>query len=892
MGWLTRVVNVIRPSRLSGDLERELAFHLQEATDRLIESGLSPEAALREARRRFGHHTLVKERTRDMDIVTWLESLLADLRYAFRSLRAAPGFTLVAVLSLALGIGANSAIFGLIDTVILKSLPVYEPERLVKVAMGDAGNDEFTNPLWEAVRAEDRIFNGMFAFGAQGVDLAQSGAARMVYGNLVSGSYFPTLVVAPAAGRLLQPADDRRGCPGLAVISYGLWQSDFGGNADAIGRTLSVNRQPFTIIGVTPASFSGVEVGRQPQVYVPICAGPLVQGIPDMLDRRSFWWLQVMGRLPDGVTLEQAQGRLATLAPSIFSSTLPAEWDRENQEEYLKRSLALHPAHSGVSELRLRYRTALIILMGVAGVVLLIACANVANLLLARAANRQREIAMRMAIGASRARVIRQVLTESILLSTAGALLGLVFARWSGGLLTGMVAGSGAPTVLDLSLDHRLLGFTIGLAVVTGILFGVAPAWRSVGLQVHAVLKSGGSGSSQSGHALTGGKALVVTQVALSLVLVALAGLLVGSFRSLATIDPGFSSDGVVLARIDFGSLQLAPPARQVAATTLLQRVRTLPGIVAGGGSVITPVSGMGWNGFALVPGYQPQDRFDNLVWFNAVTEGYFATLATPILAGRDIGPGDRTNTPGVAVVNRAFARKFFGGANPIGKSFGVEGGGPPKPPVEIVGVVGDAKYRNLRDTLSPTVYLPWTQAEDFNNLTFSVRGSGPVSATVAAVLQAGKEAVPGASLAISTLSGQLERSLARERLLATLSGFFGGLALLLALIGLYGIMAYNVARRRREIGIRVALGATRARLVRMVTSEAGRMIAAGLVIGGLGMLAVTRLVGAFLYGRTPLDPATMTAAVLLVALVALAAGALPAIRAVRQDPQAALREE
>jgi predicted permease len=892
MAWVDRVMNVLRPGRLSGDLERELAFHLQEATDRLIESGMSPADAAREAGRRFGHRPTVKERTRDVDVVVWLESLFADLRYAFRSLRNAPGFTLVAVLSLALGIGANTAIFSLIDTLILKSLPVAEPEQLVKLAMDDERNDVFTNPLWEAIRDQDQGFNGLLAFGSDQFDLASSGEAHMVEGNLVSGGYFSTLAVQPALGRLLQPADDQRGCAGLAVISYGYWQSQLGGRTDIIGSRLSLNRSPFTIVGVVPREFTGIDVGRSPQVYVPLCTEPLLHGGGGMLDERSAWWLQLMGRLPEGISLAQAGSRLAAVSPAIFSATLPSNWDADGQRNYLKRTLTVFPAATGVSEIRQQYRMALLVLMGVVGVVLLIACANVANLLLARAASRRRELAMRLAIGASRSRLIRQALTESILLSLLGAALGLVFARWSSHLLAGMIGGGPVSVTLDLSLDLRLLAFSTALACCTGILFGVAPAWRSVGLEVHDVLKSGGGAVTPTGRSLLAGKTLVVGQVALSLILVALAGLLVGSFRALATADPGFDRSGVVLARLDWGSLNLSPAARQVATREMLDRIRAEPGIQAAGASVITPVSGRGWNSFVLIQGYQPSDKFDNLVWFNGVTDGYFTSLATPLVAGRDIGASDQAGSPPVAVVNRAFAKKFFGDRNPVGQQFEVRNDETPKPPVEIVGVVGDAKYRSLRDTPEPTVYLPWTQTERFDQLTFQARGAQGVAPTVAAVLKAAQAVIPTATLDIRTLAGQLDQSLARERLLALLSGFFGGLALLLALIGLYGTMAYSVTRRKKEIGIRVALGATRTRLVSMVTGEAGRMIAAGLVLGGLGIVGATRLVASFLYERTPLDPPTIGIAVALVTGVALAAGALPAIRAVRQDPQSVLREE
>lgn len=892
MGWLDRVINVFRPARLSRELEREISFHIAEATDRLIEGGMSPEAAAREAARRFGHRPVLTERIRDMDVATWLESLLADLRYAVRALRSSPGFTLTALLSLGLGIGANTAIYSLVDAVILKPLPVARPDQLVKLAMGDTRNDVFTNPLWEAIRDRGDALDGLFAFGSDRFDLAPSGQARMAEGDLVSGGFFSTLGVQPALGRLLQDSDDRRGCPSLAVVSYGFWQREYGGRPDVVGRRLTLNRRPFTIIGVTGPEFTGVEVGRVPQVYVPLCSEPVIHGAPGMLDERSAWWLQLIGRLPEGATVAHATARLAAAAPGIFAATLPDNWGEPGRREYLKNTLAAYPAATGFSDVRQRYHTALAVLMGVVGVVLLIACANVANLLLARAAVREQEIAMRLAIGASRGRVVRQVLTESILLSTLGAGLGLLFARWSSGLLVGMIGDAGAPVSLDLSLDLRLLGFSLLVAVGTGILFGVAPAWRSITVRPHAALKSGGAATTSTRASLAGGRILVVTQVALALVLVATAGLLLGTFRTLTTIDPGFRPDGVLLASLDFGSLDLPEPERQVAGRELLEKLRATPGVLAASGAVLTPVSGRRWNGFVDVAGYQPTGETDNLVWFNGVTDGYFSTLGTAVLAGRDFTARDDARAPRVAIINRSLARKFFGSANPVGRRFQMRGGDEQATSVEVVGLVADAMYRSLRDTLSPTVYVPWTQAEHFGSLTYEVRIQGSTSDAVAGILRAAKAVLPNASFEIRSLSGQLAASLARERLLATLSGFFGGLALLLALIGLYGTMAYNVTRRRKEIGIRVALGATRVRLVRLVAGQAGRMILAGLVLGGAGTVAATRLVRSFLFGRSPLDPVTLILATALVAIVALAAGAMPAIRAVRQDPQAVLREE
>jgi len=788
------------------------------------------------------------------------------------------------------GSAPNTAIFSLLNTVLLKSLPVSRPEQLVKLGMGEAENDVFTNPLWEAIRDQGSAFDGVFAIAPDQVDLALSGQARVVEASTVSGQFFSTLGVRPALGRLLQRDDDRRGCPSVAVVSHGFWQREYGGQTDVIGRVLSLNRHPVTIIGVTEPGFTGVEVGRHPQMFVPLCTAPVLRNMPNMLDERSMWWLQVIGRLPEGATADQMSGRFKVSAPEIYRSTLPSNWGADDQKDYLQRSITVHPAATGLSDLRLRYRSVLAILMGVVGIVLLIACANVANLLLARAAARQREIAMRLAIGASRGRIIRQALTESLLLSVLGAGLGLLFARWSSGLLVGMIGQRGSPVFLDLSLDGRVLAFTVLVAVATGLLFGVAPAWRSVTLQPQSVLKSGSPQVSATKASVAAGKLLVVSQVALSLVLVAGAGLLLGTFRALATINPGFKPEGVVLAGVD---LTILPPAeRGGRAEDLLRRLRSNPGVVSAGAAVLTPIGGMGWNSLVFAEGYQPAGERENLVWFNGVTDGYFTTLGIDRLAGRDFDSRDRADGHQVAIVSQATARKLFGSTNPIGRQIWVKNSDTPEPPMEIVGVVGDAKYRSLRDTLAPTVYRPWVQADEFGALTLIVRTREETARAIPGILEAAKQVLPNTPLGIRTLSGELSRSLTQERLMATLSGFFGGLALLLALVGLYGTMAYNVTRKRKEIGIRVALGATRARLIRLIAGEAGQMIVAGVVLGGLATIATTRLVRSLLYGRSPLDPLTLFLAAALVAGVALLAGALPAIRAVRQDPQAVLREE
>jgi putative ABC transport system permease protein len=897
MALYQRFVNLMRSERLSRDLEREMAFHLSERADELVAGGLSEPEARREAQRRFGNRTLQKERMRDADVLVWLESLAADLRYAARALRASPGFALVAILSLGLGIGANTAIFSLIDAVMLKSLPVSRPEELVQVTIGE--DDTLTNPIWEQLRERKDLFSSVFAFSGNGqpmFDLASGGESRRVPGAWVSGGFFAGLGVRPAAGRLLRPADDVRGCPAVAVLSYGFWQSRYGGEAAAVGKTISLDGHPFAILGVAGPAFFGVDVGRSPQVYAPLCAEAIVRGPRSMLDNRGAWLFNIFGRPLPGVTAEQLRARLAAISPAVFAATLPADFDAEGQREYLKNTLRFKEAAKGLSELRIGYRGALFILMGVVGLVLLIACANVANLLLARATVRRREIAVRLSIGAGRRRLVRQLLTESVLLSVLGAALGIPFAHWGSRLLVGFFSTRRNPTWLDLSIDGRMLAFTIAVATATGILFGLAPAWQATEIDPQAAMKENGRGIVEGSSRFSLGKALVIAQVALSLVLVAVAGLLLGSFRKLATLDPGFRSAGVLLVTMDLRNAHAGAGPRDASyreTRQTLDRLRALPGVRSASASQLTPVSGMGWNDKILVDGYSPQKPRDSIVWFNAVSDGFFSTLGTRIVLGREFDGREGPGSPKVAVINEATARKFFHGASPLGKSFRVQEGNHTAAPVEIVGVVADAKYRSLREETALTAYLPMSQQEEpAPSYSFELRTDGPMPALVPDVRKLLGRESHGASYALTPLPAQVDESLTRERLLATLSGFFGGLALLLAAIGLYGTVAYSVARRRHEIAIRLTLGALRTRVLRMVLGEVGWMVAVGVGLGLLLALATTRWLASFLFGLTASDPLTLTLAAVTLAAVALLAGALPAWRAARLDPVVSLREE
>ncbi|HTB09929.1 MAG TPA: ABC transporter permease [Bryobacteraceae bacterium] len=812
--------------------------------------------------------------------------MLQDLRYALRALRGTPAFAAVAILSLALGIGANTAIFSLINSLILKTLPVAHPEQLLQVTRGK--DDYYTNPIWEQLRDRQDVFSGIFALSGDRVNLAAGGEARYADLNFVSGQFFETLGLHSILGRTLSTADDKRGCPGTAVLSQAFWRKEYGARADVIGKTISLDNHPFEIVGVLPPGFTGVGIGTAIDLYTPVCSEKILRGDNSVLDGRTWWWMKIIGR--PSVSRAQATTRLKTLAPEIFKATLPPNMKPEDQAEYLNNTFDTIPVANGISGLRTEYQRALTILMVITGMVLLIACANVANLLLARSAARQREIAIRIAMGLRRGRLMRQLLTESLVLSLTGAALGIFFAQWGARLLVRFLSTTNDRVSLDLTIDLRVLAFTAGVAILTGLLFGLAPAWKGTRVDPQSAMKANARGVIE-GSRFGLGKALVVAQVALSLLLVVGAGLMLSTFFKLETLDTGFNRDRILLASVD---LRNYPKIRVGAVLQeMLDRLRALPGVRSASASSLTPISGWRWSTYVRIEGYTPKSREDSNVWFNSVTGGFFETLGTGFLAGRDFNAHDTLKSPPVAIVNETLAKRFFAGENPIGKRYRTEDGNKLSDPVEIIGVVKDAKYRSLRDEIPPTAYLPSTQGAFFQQqATLEVRTAGAPTAQIPGVKSAIAEINRDISVRFTTLSTQIDESLTRERLLATLSGFFGTLALLLAIIGLYGVMSYNVARRRNEIGIRMALGAEQSRVLRMVLREVAILIGVGLAIGLAAALATTRLLESFLYGIKSTDPLTLSAAAAVLALVAATAGYVPARRASRQDPMAALREE
>ena len=892
---------VFRKEFAEQELDEELRGYVETAAEEKMKAGLSREEAMRQVRMNMGSVEGVKEEVRSVGWETFAETLWQDIRFAARILSKTPVITAVALLSLALGIGANTAIFNLIDAVMLRMLPVRNPEQLVQIKfrspMSAPSRGTVTNPIWEQVRDHQDAFSGVFAWNPTSFDLANGGEEQNIHGIYASGSYFTTLGVQPAAGRLLSTADDVRGCSGVAVLGYGFWQQHFGGMESALGSFIRLDGHSFPIIGVAQRSFTGTDVGTPLDVAIPICAEAILRGKNSFLDHRSAWWLLMMARLRPGMNISEAEARLKVLSPQLFGAVVPQDWDPKLQDIFRKYAFVLTPGDTGTGGffgVRQQYSQPLEILMFVVGLVLLIACANIASLLLARAAARQKEIAVRLSLGASRGRLIRQVLTESVVLSGAGAILGVFFARWGSAFLVRFVTRANAQLFLDLRMDGRVLAFTVGIAVLTGLLFGILPAFRATRVTLTSAMKGESTKSREGRMRFSSERWIVATQVALSLILLVGTGLFIRTFTNLMSLDPGFDPSNVLLVESNIHNAGIPGPARAAVYVEMLAKLQEIPGVAAASQCWMRPLSGMEWNEDVSVPGYHPPAGVEPLVYLNWVTPGYFSTMRTPLLEGRTINAGDSAAAAHVVVINQLLARTYFPGQDPIGKHLvfdDKEVFGPQ--PLEIVGVVKDAKYDSLSQEFLSTAYVPMAQvsmvAEDS---AFEIR----TSMYPAAVIPAVRDALTGvnkfASLQFTTLKQQADDSVIQERLLAVLSGFFGGLALLLTAIGLYGVMSYVVTRRQREIGIRMALGAQQGRILRLIMRDVTALLVSGIAAGLLGAWWATRFVQQFLFGLKPQDVPTIALVVLVLVAVALIAGYVPARRASRLDPMRALREE
>jgi putative ABC transport system permease protein len=828
---------------------------------------------------------------------------MSDARDAFRALRATPVASIVAILSLALGIGANTAIFSIVNALMLRALPVKEPQHLVQLLAGTQ-RTSWSNPLWEQVRERDaQLFDGAFAYSSPSFNIARSGEEEPVKGVIASGAFFDVLGVPAILGRTFTKADDVRRMAGSAnpqsepvmVIGYAFWQRRFGGAADVIGKSLVIDRVPFTIIGVTPPEFTGVDQGRIYDVAIPLAAQSLMRPLPkeNPMDQRSWWWLRVIARLKPGQTVAQATQALRGVQPQMRDATIPPDWRAQDLARYLKEPFNARPAANGPASLAREYRQPLFIMMGVVGTVLLIACANIANLLLARASARRHELSVRLALGASSSRLARQLIAESLLLSGCGAVLGLLFAQWGSRLLVRELSNQSDGTVLHLAPDWRVLAFTTGVAIATALIFGTVPALRATRVEPNEAIKEQGRAIVGEGR-LGFGSLLIVAQVALSLTLVVGAGLFVRSFSALAHVRLGFDVDPILIATVNARRSQVAPEERAALYERVRQAVLAVPGVQAAAASIITPVNGSSWDTLIENPGGLSLPESERDVYVNAVTPAWFATYGTPIIAGRDFTTHDAKMSPHVILVNETFVKKYFAGASPIGRTVReVTSPGQESPALEIIGVVKDAVYLTPRDAVPPTMYQAISQGRSNPpGADFAVRAAtgSPVLLT-RSLADAIMRIEPDLTLNFHPFARDIRAVTVQERVIAMLSGFFGALALLLAGLGLYGVMAYAVNRRRTEIGIRMALGSGPARAVAVVLRRVALLLGAGIVVGSTLSLWTARFVSTLLYGLAPHDPGTLAGAAVVLTAIGGLASWLPARRAARIDPARVLRE-
>ena len=828
-----------------------------------------------------------------------MTSFWRDLRHAFRFLRLSPGFTFVAVLTLALGIGANTAIFQLIDSIRLRTIPVKNPHELgtIKIADRHWGSGQFSSQysqltfaMWEQIRKRQEGFSEIAVWSDQRFNLATGGEVRKAKGIRVSGDFFHVLGVEPILGRLLGPEDDQPGCAASAAnISYAFWQRNFAGDPLVVGKRLTLDGNSFQVIGVTQPAFNGISIGDTYDVAVPVCVEPILNPRNNRLTLRHAWWLASIGRLKPGWSIARANAQILAVTPAILQETIPPVYDAEGTKKYLEYKLGAFSASTGFSELRSDSETSLWLLLGITGLVLLIACANLANLMLARTSARERQITIRRALGASRWRMVRELLSESLLLAVGGSICGLFLAFAISRMLVAFISTQQNQVFLDLGMDWRVLVFTTALAALTTVSFGLAPALRATRAEPATLLQSGSRGTTGGRERFSLRRILIVSQVGLSVVLLTGALLFVRSLRNLTTLDVGFQQTGILVTSVDFGRLKIPEQRYTEYKRDLVKRVQAIPGVESAAHAMLVPFGGSTWNDNVINEG---SDQDAGVAWENFLGPGYFKTVGTPLLAGRDFDDRDTATSVKVVIVNQAFASKILKVADPLGKHFRIhEAPGKPRPLYEVVGVTADNKFQDMHEEFLPFMYFPSTQEDKPSpEDQILIRSALPITSLIGSMKETIADVNPGIDLEFMIFKTRIQNSLLQDQLMATLSGFFGFLAALLAAIGLYGVMSYMVIQRTKEIGIRMAIGANRIDVLRMILREATVLTVTGLVIGAGLALGAAQAAKSMLYGLKPRDPLTLVLAVVTLSAVAALASFLPAYRASKLDPLTALR--
>ena len=877
------------------ELRDEFQFHLERLAEQNLASGLGPAEARRAALRELGGLSQFQEECRDARGVNSIEDLLQDVRYGLRMLRRNPGFSAVAILSLALGIGANTAIFTLINALTLKPLPVSNPQELVQIQLRTprGAQPSLSYYALEFFRSHSELFTGVFVQAGHRFDVEIGGQTTPIEGAYVSGDYFPTLRVSPSLGRSIGPSDDQEsgGADGpTAVLSYRFWMARFAGDRSVLGRTMVVQGTPVQIVGVMPAAFFGVEVGKSPNIFLPLRLEPMVEKNRSMLHARAAWWLQILARKKDGLSDAEVRSGLAVMWPRVLTDVLPLD-KGQVRAQFLKSRMDMVDASRGTSRLRMQFSDPLYILMGIVGLVLLIACANVANLLLARTSARQHEVAVRLALGASRPRLVRQLLTESIMLSAIGAALGIAFAFWGCRLLLSILSNSQRSVDLNVWPDPLVLGFTALVAVATGVLFGTAPSLRATRGSPGSSLKDN---SQRVAHRPITAKVLVTLQVALCLVLLIGAGLFVRTFWNLMHQDLGYDPKNLYVASIDPRQAGYKDDALTRLYGQVSENLNRYPGVQSASLSMTTPIASCCWFDPITAEGFTEKQGEVKDAYLNRVSPGFFKTFGTRILLGHDFTTAEGPNAPLKAIVSESVAKHYFAGQSPIGKHIGVADDQRHQN-AEIIGVVEDMRTRGLRAGTEYEAYFSMFQERSPGDMIVEIRtskGLAPASAVLRQEVQRFNKQIP---VNMESFSEQISQTALTDRMTAILAGFFGCLALLLASIGLYGIMSYTVVRRTGELGIRMALGAQAAEVTWMIIRETLLLAGTGAALGIPAALLCTRLLGSLstmLFGLQSTDPVTIGATTVLLIVLAAVAGYFPARRAAHLDPVIALRNE